>query len=134
MTQRPKRMSWAALSGGGLTMAGTFLPWTYDPLRTPMVAHRGLESTLGVLLCIVGLAIMVIALTPVAGRRLILMVLGLTGAFWLLVAYQRTSGQPTPSLTIGPGWYLSWIGVGITLVVSLVLPLWYSFRTHRAPQ
>lgn len=133
MTRRPKRISWVALSGGGLTMAGTFLPWTYDPLPIPMVVHRGLESTLGVLLWIVGLAIMGIALTPVAGRRLILMVLGLTGACWLLVAYQRTSGQPTPSFTIGPGWYLSWIGVGVTLMASLVLPLWYSLRTHRAP-
>jgi len=122
------RLTLLTMSGGGMTVAGTLLPWT-SSTGSPLV-ERGIDTPLGVLIAVLGVAMLVTALLQGTGARIMLLIFGWAAAFWMLVAYQQAQSS-LDTLTFGPGWYCSWAGIGLTLVLTMGVPLWQQLRQRR---
>jgi hypothetical protein len=70
---------------------------------------------------------LVMALLHGAGARFMLLVFGWSSVLWMLVDTQHMD-----TVTFGPGWYCSWVGIGLTLIVTMGMPLWQQLRQRRA--
>jgi multidrug transporter EmrE-like cation transporter len=79
---------------------------------------------------VLGVAMLVTAMLRVRGGRIMLLIFGWAAAFWMLVAAQHDSSISTR--TFGPGWYCSWVGIGLILILSMGVPLWQQLRQRRA--
>lgn len=131
--KKPKlwhRLPVLALSGGGMTVAGTLLPWTSTTSTGSPLVQRGIDTTLGVLIAVLGAAMLVTALLRGAGARIIVLICGWSAAFWMVVAYQQGRSS-MDTLTFGPGWYCSWAGIGLILILTMGVPLWQHLRQRR---
>jgi hypothetical protein len=124
------RLPVLALSGGGMTVAGTVLPWTRTVGTGSPLVQRGIDTPVGMLIAVIGVAMLVTALLRGAGARIMLLVFGWAAAFWMLVVYQQGRSSMA-TLTFGPGWYCSWAGIGLTLILAMVVPLWQQLQQRR---
>jgi hypothetical protein len=125
------RLTVLTLSGGGLTVAGTLLPWTSTAGTASPLVQRGIDTPLGILIAVLGVAMLATALLRGMAARIMLLVFGWSSAFWMLVGAQHTQQSVEPQ-TFGPGWYCSWAGIGLTLILTMGVPLWRQLRQGRA--
>jgi hypothetical protein len=114
-----------------MTLAGTVLPWTRTTGISSPLVQRGIDTPLGMLIAVLGGAMLVTALLRGAGARIMLLVFGWAAAFWMLVATQLDQGR-MGTVTFGPGWYCAWAGIGLTLILTMGVPLWRQLQQRRA--
>jgi hypothetical protein len=133
MTQptRWTRLTILTLTGGGLTVGGTVLPWTSTTSTGSPLTQRGIDTPLGMLIAVLGVAMLVTALLRGAGAHLMLLVFGWAAAFWMLVTALHDQGS-SGMVTFGPGWYCAWAGIGLILILTTGVPLWQQLRQRRA--
>jgi hypothetical protein len=126
-----------AILGGSSSIGGTIAPWI-STLGPGSGSQRGLETTVGILVCALGGMMVLAALLRIPGQRLVITILSLATGFWLAVSYAHYQARPTiipasagPPLTLGYGWYLCGLGVSLALLASVLPPLWHHVQLMR---